>query len=477
MPAGCRPPVLGAAARPAVPPGPYVVAGLGRAGSAAAFALRRRDPVVVWDGLGRAQERAAATRLAGAGVRSVHAGDGTTLLDGPPLPCALVKSPGLSFDVPLIRAAAARGLPVLDEAELGWRLDTRPLVAVTGTNGKSTTTGLVAALLRGAGLEPVCAGNTRFGVPMCELPGLAGDVVVAELSSFQLEGCPALLPQAAVFTNLTVDHLYRHGTLEAYMACKRRLFLRDGVPVPVAAIGIDQPFGLRLAADVRAAGGTVVTFGADPRADRRVLQVRSSPAGDVVRISERGGARVLRTRLTGVHNALNVAAALALADVLEIDAGCAAEAIAATAPLPGRFERVEGTGELEVFVDFAHNPDGVARAIDAGRARLTGRPRGRLRVVLSALSMVDREQARGMGRAGRAGADQLVLTTQRWTLADQTGALTPGLEEGARELDGGRLDVEPDRRAAIACALKAAVADDVVLILDRSTTAPRRARC
>lgn len=445
-----------------------MVAGAGRAGTAAARALAERagsGAVTVWDGLDGERERTAAAELRTAGVRTLH-GAGVELLDGPPVPGAVVKSPGLRPDVPLLREAERRGLLVLDEAELGWRLDGRPLVGITGTNGKSTTTALVAALLAAAGRRPVTAGNSRFGVPLSAAAGVAGDVVVAELSSFQLEGCPALLPEAAVLTNLTHDHRYRHGTAEAYAACKRRLFVREHAVVGVAAIGVDQPFGRDLAVELRARGARVVTFGRAAGADVGVDAVEPVLGGTRVTLGGPAGPRVLRSRLTGGHNALNLAAALALADGLEIEADVALAALAGVDPLPGRFERVGGA-RFDVVVDYAHNPDGVAAALDAARAILDARGTGELRVVLSALSLVGPEQARAMGAAAGVRADRLVLTTQRWTPDDPPGALTPGLLDGARAAARAVVAVEPDRGTAIAAAIGEAGPGDVVLVLDR----------
>jgi UDP-N-acetylmuramoyl-L-alanyl-D-glutamate--2,6-diaminopimelate ligase len=447
------------------------VAGIGRAGTAAARALAARPgpPVRAWDGLDRPQEHQATAALAKLGI-AVHRGDGVALLDKALLPRTVVKSPGLPFTTPLIEAAVRRGLTVLDEAELGWLLDRRPLIAVTGTNGKSTTTSLVAAMLDASGRTPVTAGNTRFGVPLSEAHLQPGDVIVAELSSFQLEGCTALRPDAAVLTNVTLDHLYRHGSIEAYTNCKRRLF--EGVPA--AAVGVDQPAGRDVARDLRAGGATVVTFGRHPTADRRVLTVQPRLDGARLSIAELGGgsARTLHPRLIGEHNALNIAAALALADALEIDPDVAAAAVEAAPPLPGRFERVAVEAGFDIVVDYAHNPDGVAQAVRTGRAILAARGSGELRVVLSALSMVGPDQARAMGRAAREGADHVVLTTQRWTLDDPGDALTPGLLDGARAAIGGASPVvEPDRATAIEHALRTAAPGDLVLILDRGEAA------
>jgi UDP-N-acetylmuramoyl-L-alanyl-D-glutamate--2,6-diaminopimelate ligase len=448
------------------------VAGIGRSGLAAARALAARAPgaVQVWDGLGRPHELEAAAALEAEGI-ACHRGDGLALLDGRPAPRTLVKSPGLPFTTPLVDAAVHRGLTVLDEAELGWRLDPRPFVAVTGTNGKSTTTSLIAAVLQAEGRAPVTAGNTRFGVPLSETHRHPGDVVVAELSSFQLEGCTALLPDAAVLTNVTLDHLYRHGSPAAYAACKRRLFRSGDDVVPVAAIGVDQDLGRVLAGDLRERGATVVTFGRHPSADRRVLEVEPVIGTGRLVVTEGSGRRTLRPQLTGAHNALNVVAALALADALGLDPGRAASAVEATAALPGRFEHLAAGAGYDVIVDYAHNPDGVAQTLRSARAILDARGSGALHVVLSTLTLVGRDQAQAVGRAGREGADHLVLTTQRWSLDDPGDAVAPGLLEGARAAAGGSLAVEADRAAAIARAVRSAHPGDVVLILDRGEAA------
>jgi UDP-N-acetylmuramoylalanine-D-glutamate ligase len=453
-----------------VPPGPYLVAGVGRAGRAAVGALTRHSgsrSVHVWDGLGGASQREAAAALADSGVGTTHGSDGIALLDEPPARRTVVKSPGLPASTPVLDAAARRGLAVIDEAELGWRLDPRPLVAVTGTNGKSTTASLVAAVLLASGRSPVSAGNTTFGVPYSTAPDCPGDVIVAELSSFQLEGCPVLLPDAAVLTNLTHDHLYRHRTVEEYERCKRRLFIRDGTAVPAAAIGIDQECGRTLARDLRDLGSTVVTFGCHPEAQRRVIAAAPELGGGEFQIAEGTGTRTIRSRLTGAHNALNVAGALALADALGIETATASAAIEATDALPGRYEQVRSPAGYDVVVDYAHNPDGVEQALDTARAIVQARGGGALRVVLSTLALVGREQAQAVGRAGGARADHLILTTNRWTLDDPPDRLPDGLLEGAQGTFGDTAEVQTDRARAIERAIRAARAGDLVLILDR----------
>src|SRR5918992_1548574 len=194
-------------------PARAVVLGLARTGHAAALALARRGVEVV----GVDRDAGVETgRLAEAGVE-VHLGsEEDSLLEAAEL---VVKSPGVPGDAPLVAAARERGIPVWSEIELGSRLLENPLVGVTGTNGKTTTSELLGAML-GA---PV-AGNV--GRALCELDGQVadGEWVVCELSSFQLEDIEEFRPRIAVLLNLEPDHLDRHGTFEAYRDAKLRIF-------------------------------------------------------------------------------------------------------------------------------------------------------------------------------------------------------------------------------------------------------------
>jgi UDP-N-acetylmuramoyl-L-alanyl-D-glutamate--2,6-diaminopimelate ligase len=437
---------------------------------AAARALALRVPVgeiVAWDASSAVHTAARGEQLEHLGVRTHLGGDGVALLGRAPLPRVLIKSPGISFSTPIIQAALDRGLIVIDEAELGWRLDRRPFVGVTGTNGKSTVAALVSGLLRACGHNPVVAGNTHFGPPLSYAATLAGDVVVAELSSFQLEGCPTLGPEAAVFTNLTYDHLYRHGTFEEYGRCKRQLFLRDAHPVGAAAVGVDQEFGRALDRELRSSACSVVSFGSSSGADRRVLDVRATSTGSSITVTEGGAVRTLATRLRGEHNALNVAAALALGDALGLDAALVARAAEASDPLPGRFERLETEAPFEIVVDYAHNPDGIRHTLETARAMLTERGVGSLRVVLSCLSRVGEQQAFEIGRAAGERADHVLLTSQDFPSGVPQRQISAGLREGVAAAGRCAIELEVDRPKAIAQSVADARPDDVVLILGR----------
>ncbi|MBA2568111.1 MAG: UDP-N-acetylmuramoyl-L-alanine--D-glutamate ligase [Actinobacteria bacterium] len=193
-------------------PGRALVVGLARSGQAAALALARRDVDVI------AADRAevAPGRLAAAGVEVRLGSEEDSLLDGVEL---VVKSPGVPGDAPLVAAARAREIPVWSEVELGYRLLPGHLVGVTGTNGKTTTSELLGAML-----EAPVAGNV--GRALTELDGKVGedDWIVCELSSFQLEDIHELRPRVAVLLNLEPDHLDRHASFEAYREAKLRIF-------------------------------------------------------------------------------------------------------------------------------------------------------------------------------------------------------------------------------------------------------------
>jgi UDP-N-acetylmuramoylalanine--D-glutamate ligase len=207
--------------RPEIPGGPYLVVGLARSGIAAAHALRERGERVTGVDAGAPS---AAESLAAAGVE-VHVGaEGLDLLDGVR---AVVKSPGVPSAAPVIAAARSRELPVLSELELGWRMLENEFIAVTGTNGKTTTAELIGHVHREAALAVAVAGNVGAAVS-----GLVGSIdesatVVCEASSFQLEDTLAFAPEAAVLLNLSPDHLDRHGTLGAYAEAKLKVFARQ----------------------------------------------------------------------------------------------------------------------------------------------------------------------------------------------------------------------------------------------------------
>jgi UDP-N-acetylmuramoylalanine--D-glutamate ligase len=208
--------------RPPLPKGPFLVVGLARSGAAIARRLAERGERVIGCDSGTPAE---AEGLAEEGVEVSLKVDGTDLLDQAR---TVVKSPGVPQDAPVVEGARERGLEVSGELELAWRLIPNPFVAVTGTNGKTTTTELLGHLHRVAGLPVAVAGNV--GTPLASLVGTAEPdaTVVCEASSFQLEDTEHFAPECAVLLNLAADHLDRHGTLESYLEAKLRIFANQG---------------------------------------------------------------------------------------------------------------------------------------------------------------------------------------------------------------------------------------------------------
>jgi UDP-N-acetylmuramoylalanine--D-glutamate ligase len=201
--------------RPPLPPGPYLVVGLARSGLAAARVLTAHGEVLGCD----FAEPPGAAELEGVQLRLRS--DGLDLLERAH---TVVKSPGVPREAPVIVAARERGLDVMGELELAWRLLPNEFVAVTGTNGKTTTVELLGAIHRAAGAPVEVAGNV--GTPLSSLVGSADPAatIVCEASSFQLEDALEFAPECAVLLNVTEDHLDRHGTFEDYLSAKLRIF-------------------------------------------------------------------------------------------------------------------------------------------------------------------------------------------------------------------------------------------------------------
>ena len=352
-----------------------LVVGLGRSGVAMARALLDRGHDVRM--ADARDDDAMATRAApfsedGADVRL--GGLGADLLDGRDL---VVTSPGVPPRTPLLEAARARGLPVWSEPELAWRLagGRVRLVVVTGTNGKTTTTELIAACLGAP-----AAGN--IGTPLVELLARPDPppLVVAELSSFQLHFTHSLRPDVAVLLNVAVDHLDWHGTAAAYRAAKARSWASqlpgDAVVVNADDVGAVQavhehPPAARIVTASTAAPGPAAGA-ADPGLDA------VDASGPPLAVGVRGGtivwrpaggrevpvARVADLALTGPHNVSNVCAAVAASACAGADPTALGPALTGFAAGPHRLERVACVdGVTWVNDSKATNPHAAAAAL------------------------------------------------------------------------------------------------------------------
>ncbi|MCC6305582.1 MAG: UDP-N-acetylmuramoyl-L-alanine--D-glutamate ligase [Rhodobacteraceae bacterium] len=350
------------------------VLGLARSGLAAAAALAAggAEPLL-WDDSAEARARAAAAGLALADLGREGALAGAA---------ALVVSPGIPHLYPAPHPVVARaldlGLPVDNDIGLffrslgaaDWsRLETPPrVVAVTGSNGKSTTTALIHHILRAAGRPAQMAGNIGRGVLDLDPPG-EGEVIVLELSSYQTELARALTPDVAVFTNLSPDHLDRHGGPGGYFAAKARLFSLGGPDR--AVIGVDETEGRFLAAALALApeDERVIRTASGRRLDgpgwsvfaRRGFLAEWRKGRQVAAVDLRPFAG-----LPGAHNHQNACAAWAAARALGLAPRAIEAALASFAGLPHRSQLVAEIGGVRFVNDSkATNVDSAAKALAA----------------------------------------------------------------------------------------------------------------
>lgn len=337
----------------------YAVMGLGKSGAAAARALAMAGAkVLAWD-----DTEAGRSHVTGmAGVELVDlAARGLGEVD------ALILSPGIPHTYPaphpVAADAKARDLSIVGDVELLLRaLPDRRVVAITGTNGKSTTTALIAHILTQAGLTIEVGGN--LGRPALEFgdPGRDG-VLVLELSSYQLEITPSLAPTVAVWLNITPDHIERHGNLVGYIAAKRRIFAHQ-LPGSMAVVGVDDEPSHEMAEKLRRDGYRLIEISGQEQvvggiyADHGVLI--DARTGQPRRMLELARAPAL----PGVHNAQNAAAAAAACLALGINRELIAAALLSFPGLGHRQERVAVSGAVTYVNDSkATNADAAARAL------------------------------------------------------------------------------------------------------------------
>ena len=305
-----------------------------------------------------------AAGLGGVGVEVFLDTDGLALLEGTR---TVVKSPGVPREAPVIAAALERGIDVVGELELAWRAIPNRFVAVTGTNGKTTTVELLGHLYRTAGEPVAVAGNV--GTPLSELAGTVDPAatVVCEASSFQLEDSQTFAPECAVFLNLAPDHLDRHADLEAYLAAKLRVFANQGND-DVAVYNADEPAlaGVDLGGCARR-----VSFcrGAAPDCEVALAEGTIFHDGEpLLGVEELG--------LFGEHNVSNAMAAATAALSMGLDRDAVREGLRSFAGIPHRLEGVaEINGVRFVNDSKATNVAAAAvglRAFDGGVHAILG---------------------------------------------------------------------------------------------------------
>jgi len=363
----------------------------------------------------------------------------------------------------------------------GWPAESLLLLAVTGTNGKTTTAYLLEGGLRAGGRTPGMIGTVETRVGDAVLPSVrttpeapdvqallavmrerGADAVAMEVSSHALAlgRVDGLRFDVAVFTNLSQDHLDFHGDLESYYAAKAALFTparaRRGV------VNVDDPYGARLAGEADIPMTTVSPSGAVV-ADWTGAALAVGPAESSFRLTGPDGAEVAVTvALTGRFNVDNAALAVVALTVAGLPADRAAAGVAGVLAVPGRMERIDAGQPFTAIVDYAHTPEAVATLL----ASLRPTTAGQLLVVLGCGGDRDRLKRPQMGAAAVAGADVAVFTTDN-PRSEDPGQILDAMLAGAAAAGGATPVVEPDRAAAIARAVDLAAPGDTLVVAGR----------
>ena len=346
-------------------------------------------------------------------------------------------------------------------------------IGVTGTNGKTTTTYLVRALLEAAG-EPTgllgtvtsIVGGVEHEVSRTTPEAIdlqatfaamrdGGDrhcVIEVSSHALALGRADAIHWAAAIFTNLTQDHLDFHPTMEDYFTAKCRLFV-EGRP-QVAVVNVDDPYGARLAAQLRGVVPSLVTVGIDSAdADLRATGIQSAFTGSTFT----AGGLELRSPLPGRFNVMNVLGAVAAVRALGVDDATIAAALPEAGRVPGRFEPVDEGQRFAVLVDYAHTPDSLENVLTAARPLTSGR----LLCVFGCGGDRDRGKRPQMGEIAARLADRTIVTSDNPRSEDPVAIvdeILAGIEDRAAT------EAIVDRHAAIERAVELAGAGDVVVI-------------
>ena len=370
----------------------------------------------------------------------------------------LVVERPLSLACPQVQTdSVRRAMGPISSTFYGHPSQSMVVVGVTGTNGKTTVCSLLGSVLMAAGLQTEVLGTltgTRTTPESLDLQhqlacwrSAGVEAVAMEVSSHALHQhrVDGIRYDAAVFTNLTTDHLDYHGTVDEYFGSKARLFtpgLSDR-----AVVNRADEYGQRLAAD-----SLIPTVDYDPRN----MSVQVSSRGLVMRWRD----REVRLSFKGRFNAANALAAAETALLLGVGEPEVVAGLESAVPVPGRFETIESARPFTVVVDYAHTPDGLAQVLDAARELLAGS--GRLWVVFGCGGDRDSSKRPMMGRVAAELADQVIVTSDN-PRSEDPDAIISDVLAGVPRRSRGVLALA-DRRAAIARSLAEAEDGDVVVV-------------
>lgn len=401
------------------------VAGLGTSGVAAANRAAALGARVLASDNGVPGSRARQLRR---GITTEFGGHTDALLG-----CdIIIKSPGIHGDLPILRRARRRGIPVIGEIEFAARyIRPRRIVAVTGTNGKTTTTALMGAIFAAAGGHTLVGGN--IGTPLAALvPRVRpSSTVVLELSSYQLEDAPTFHPSISAILNITPDHLEHHGTMRRYAAAKARMFANQTAR-DVCVLNYDDLPCRRLA---RRCPARVLFFSRKHTVPRGAVYHADEDGHPVIAYTDgRRSFRIDATlRLPGMHNVENVLACVAMAGAAGVPPGVIAKTIAAFPGVEHRIEFVRSVNGVRYYNDSkGTNVDSTRVALESFREPvwliLGGRDKG---APYAPLIPLVRERVRGILLIGEAASrirQELAGTAQMYDCGTLDRALARARE-------------------------------------------------
>lgn len=341
-----------------------LILGASRSGIGAALALAGSGREVLLSDRRPADELPGVAAALDGGARLISE---ASLASEWPQPDLIIKSPGIPAEAPPVVLARQRGVPVWSELELAYVLFANPIDAITGTNGKTTTTALLGHLFTTAGRQAKVLGN--IGVAVTSAAGMVHpeDELVVEVSSFQLEDIHTFRPACGVFLNLTPDHLDRHGTMERYLECKARLFANQG-PDDVAVLNLADPAAAGLGRRLRAQddGPRVAYFSAKGAGSIGGQSPDSWVAGGLIFLEKRPVARVEEILIPGAHNLENCLAAGTAALARGVAEEAVAEGLRTFRGVPHRLETAGIVGGVTYVNDSkATNVEATLTALNA----------------------------------------------------------------------------------------------------------------
>ena len=336
-----------------------VVLGAGVSGVTVAKALRRvQADVTLVDGKEAERLSLQVVNLADEGIHLQLGAETEACLEDADF---LVLSPGIPLTAPYVRKAQQKGIPVISEVEIAYQLCKAPMLAITGTNGKTTTTTLLGDMIKAGGFKTAVGGNIGAGLSEQVLDLGANDMAVAEISSYQLESVQEFRPKVAAVLNVTPDHLERHGTVAEYGRVKERVFNKQGAE-DVVVLNYDDPMTRDMA---KRAPGRVLFFsrlevlpeGAFVRAGKMVIRWQGAEVS-LLDVTELG--------LPGGHNIENVLAAAAMAYVAGVTPQVICEVLRSFEGVEHRIELVAEVDGVKYYNDSkATNPESTIKALEA----------------------------------------------------------------------------------------------------------------